>query len=346
MLHHMALSSRFMGEAVFDIELSRSAKNLGDHHQGNHVFVAGLARAGTTLLMRMLYGSGKFCSLTYRDMPFVMAPNLWSGISGGSAKSMVSQERAHGDGMLVDFDSPEALEEVFWRVFCESGYIAKTHLASMEVNAEITQKFQQYINLILLRYGGNRYLSKNNNNVLRLSSINRAFPNARVFVPFRDPLQHAGSLLSQHQRFCEQQSEDRFIRKYMGWLGHYEFGLDQRPFYYKEDGASSSPGESDFEASIVDYWIERWIDTYAHVLGQYKSGQITCTFFSYEMLCSRPDDVKRWLNEFLGIEGNGVGGLFVSASPKLEFEMKDKRLLARAEEIYIELSALSESNLC
>ena len=346
MLHHLALSSRFMGEAVFDIELSRSTKNLRDHHHGDHVFVAGLARAGTTLLMRMLYGSGKFCSLTYRDMPFVMAPNLWSGISGGTARTIVSQERAHGDGMLVDFDSPEALEEVFWRVFCESGYIAKNHLAPMVADANIIEKFRQYINLIMLRYGGNRYLSKNNNNVLRLPSINKAFPNARIIVPFRTPLQHAGSLLNQHQRFCEQQSRDKFIRHYMGWLGHYEFGLDHRPFCYKADGGLSSAREPGFDTSTVDYWLQRWIDTYAHVLNQFKSGQVTCTFFSYEKLCKRPDEIKDWLNSFLRIEGKGVGGLSVSTPSKQELEVNDKGLLESAEKIYFELSELSESNLC
>jgi hypothetical protein len=334
-----------MGETAFDIELSRSAKKVRDHHQGGHVFVAGLARAGTTLLMRMLYGSGKFCSLTYRDMPFVMAPNLWSVISGGSAKTMVSQERAHGDGMLVDFDSPEALEEVFWRVFCESEYIFKTHLVSMKADSDVIEKFRQYISLVLCRYGGERYLSKNNNNVLRLPSINRAFPNARIFVPFRDPLQHAGSLLSQHQQFCEQQFEDKFIRKYMSWLGHYEFGLDHRPFYYEGEGFPTRSVKSAFKISTVDYWIERWIDTYTHVLKQYKSGQVACTFFSYELLCRQPDEVKDWLNNFLDIEGKGVGGLSVSSSARQEFQVNDKGLLERAEAIYIELSGLSESNL-
>ena len=346
-LHHLALSSRFMGEAVFDIELSRSEKKLGEYHQGNHVFVAGLARAGTTLLMRMLYGSGAFSSLTYRDMPFVMAPNLWSKISGGSTRSMMSQERAHGDRMRVDFDSPEALEEVFWRVFCQSEYVYKTYLSPMKANADVIEKFRQYVSLILHRYGGNRYLSKNNNNVLRLSSINRAFPNARILVPFRDPLQHSGSLLGQHQRFCEQQSKDRFVRKYLGWLGHYEFGLDHRPFRYAVEQSPTGTAELAFKTSTVDYWIARWIDTYSQVLNQHKSGQVSCTFFSYELLCSQPDAVKRWLNNFLGIEGEGegVGGVSVSASPKKEFEVGNEGLLARAEEIYSELSNLTESNL-
>ena len=182
--------------------------------------------------------------------------------------------------------------------------------------------------------------------ILRISSINRAFSNAKVFVPFREPLQHAASLLNQHKRFCVQQSEDRFARKYMGWLGHFEFGVDHRPFYYGEDEISSNSGIGfDLELTEIDYWIQCWIDTYDHILGQYKAGQITCTFFSYDMLCKRPEEVTIWLNKFLGIEGEGSSGLSVMVSPKHDVVAQNKNLFEKAEEIYIELSRLSESNL-
>jgi hypothetical protein len=78
-----------------------------------HVFIAGLARAGTTILMRRFYASQAFRSLTYRDMPFVLAPTLWRKLAAQSGRNLVTAERAHGDGILVDIDSPESFEEVF-----------------------------------------------------------------------------------------------------------------------------------------------------------------------------------------------------------------------------------------
>lgn len=54
--------------------------------------------------------------------------------------------------------------------------------------------------LVLLRHGGARYLSKNNNNILRLEALATSFPDALLIHPFRDPLQQALSLLSQHRR--------------------------------------------------------------------------------------------------------------------------------------------------
>ena len=77
-LHQLALSSQFMREITFDVESSLILSNEIDD---NHVFVAGLARSGTTTLLNALYKSNQFSSLSYQDMPFVLAPNLWSRLS-------------------------------------------------------------------------------------------------------------------------------------------------------------------------------------------------------------------------------------------------------------------------
>jgi hypothetical protein len=45
-LHQFALSSKFMREVMFDVESSAISTNQTDD---NHIFVAGLARSGTTI---------------------------------------------------------------------------------------------------------------------------------------------------------------------------------------------------------------------------------------------------------------------------------------------------------
>ena len=77
-LHHIALSSNFMREAAFDIESTFFYLLKGQVDK--HVFVAGLARSGTTILLNAIHESNVFASLSYKDMPFVLAPNLWSKI--------------------------------------------------------------------------------------------------------------------------------------------------------------------------------------------------------------------------------------------------------------------------
>ena len=44
-------------------------------------------------------------------------------------------ERAHGDGILINTESPEAFEEVFWRTFKDS-------------DQDTRIKFKNYVNLI------------------------------------------------------------------------------------------------------------------------------------------------------------------------------------------------------
>ena len=77
-LHQLALNSQFMREVTFDVECS-FLSNLKEND--NHIFVSGLARSGTTILLNALYESMEFASLSYKDMPFVLAPNLWSKLS-------------------------------------------------------------------------------------------------------------------------------------------------------------------------------------------------------------------------------------------------------------------------
>ena len=229
--------------------------------------------------MRAIYQSGPFASLTYRDIPFVLAPNTWLKFGRVNRKSMPAEPRAHDDGILVDFDSPEALDEVFWRVFAGDSYIRKTRLVPHKVDDEVIEKFRQYIGLINHRYGKNRYLSKNNNNILRIGDIARAFPNARIFVLFRDPLQHAYSLLKQHRNFVRRQTEDDFSRRYMNWLVHHEFGIDHRPFQFSD--GDSLEGDSE----TIDYWLALWSNVYTYLENQAGTFGSNVTLVAYEDIC-------------------------------------------------------------
>ena len=126
-LHWLALEPNVVRCLAFDLErqfaLPNRAKSveaklnkMADPAAGA-VYVCGLARSGTTMLLHILDQVDVFKSLTYRDMPFVLAPNLWKQLSRHARQESVLAERAHVDGIYVDFDSPEGFEEVFWRTF-------------------------------------------------------------------------------------------------------------------------------------------------------------------------------------------------------------------------------------
>ena len=260
LFHRTVLGMPVLGEMLFDLEKARHGSNLPEVTRP--VFVTGLARAGTTILMRALFSSGQFASLTYADMPLVLAPNLWSGLrrsrSAGPAK-----ERAHGDGILVDFEAPEALEEVFWRLKAAEGYIRPDGLWPHTPDAEDLADYRSYQALICKRYGKTRYLAKNNNLMLRLPAILDALPEATVLVLVRDPLAQAQSLFDQHRRFA---ASDRFTRDYMRWLAHHEFGADQRP--YRLPGRAAPEGGPD----ELRYWLDQWIAAYSHLAEHLEAG--------------------------------------------------------------------------
>lgn len=333
-LHNLALGTPFVGEALFDLEKAihgTKSPHVTDEH---HVFVAGLARAGTTVLMRKLYESNRFRSLTYRDMPFILAPNIWKSLSSIYSKDKQSQERAHGDRLLVDFDSPEAFEEVFWKLKCSDIYIGKNHLQPMTADPEQLDEFRQFVSLVIKGQEKKRYLSKNNNNILRLQSISDAFPQATILIPFRRPLQQAFSLMRQHQRFCEMHKNDGFSKKYMTWLVHHEFGSGHRPFVFEgEPSASGDPTD-------LCYWVQLWISSYNYILkSKPPNGVLVC----YEQLCSS-DNTWEELATLLHIQGASEMQ-FVAQDPSEEalklISSVPGELTTSALKLYRELEKLS-----
>jgi len=232
-----------------------------------------------------LYATGAFSSLTYSDMPFVLMPNTWKKISRKKA-NISPQQRAHNDGILVGPDSPEAFEEVFWQVFCAKSYIGVDRLTEHMVDAELSKKFKYFIGNVLCA-GGNdgakRYLSKNNNNILRMDYLQNTFPEARIIVPFRDPLQQAISLLNQHNRFTEIHKTDRFSLNYMNWLGHFEFGLNQKPFFLGDEDVFKEM--QSYPKTDINFWLLSWRNYYTHLSNRISSNTI---LFNFDSFCSDP----------------------------------------------------------
>jgi len=315
LLHHFALNYRFMLEASFQLEQSLYGDNLTDRHLESHVFISGLARAGTTILMRSLHETNLFRSLTYRDMPYVLAPNLWYRLSRYFARTSSDQMRAHQDNIMVNYDSPEALDEVFWRLHCEDIYLLPDCLVPMQANQEVIDSLRTYINLILKQHPNKRYLSKNNNNILRLPSLAKAFPNSVILLPVRNPLTHAFSLLRQHNRFCQVQKSNGFTCKYMQWLAHYEFGMDQRPFRFDTDESHN------YSPSQMNYWLRLWISTYRFVSQSMTPNSI---LVSYEKLCNDTEATWRRLCDRIECEDFVKPPNLVESSPIIETEYSDE----------------------
>lgn len=322
---------------AFDLDQMTVQSDPAEIILRRHVFVSGLARAGTTVLMRRFYATGLYRSLTYRDMPFVLAPNIWRRLSLVSRRDVQRSERAHGDNLLVDIDSPESLDEVFWRIFAGDEYLEDDRLKPHVPSGEVVEKYIRYVNAILSTHNSrlDRYLSKNNNNILRLGTIHQAFPNALILIPFRDPLQHAHSLFRQHLHFSKLQAKRQFTLAYMTWLGHHEFGLGHRPFHF--EGAASCP----YPADTTDYWLHAWCESYSWLE---QSKPKPALFVCYEDLCTRQDIWNR-LAQLADIPtADGGGDPFKLSKRPLDADFSPA-LADRAAEIYSRLAVYARAQL-
>lgn len=276
LVHRLILGSPAVAEILHDIERSRYLKDSPPFDGQQHVFVTGLARAGTTMLMRELFATGAFGSLAYTDMPAVLAPNLWASLPFKNSQHTELAERAHGDGIKVNVDSPEALDEVYWRVCSGKSYITDKGLIPHNPDADTLSGYQDLIRLILRKTGKTRYLSKNNNNLLRLRTLAESWPSAVFFVPIRHPLDHARSLMGQHKRFLE---TDKFTKAYMSWLAHHEFGATHKPYLFGKSPLG--------DPTQLDYWLSVWIEAHSYVRSLLQNSK-NIFIVPHEDFCSDP----------------------------------------------------------
>ncbi len=341
-LHRLALGNPRIAQISLDIDQAL-CKNRTGKKEYPPVFISGLARAGTTILMRTFYETGAFRSLTYRDMPFVLMPGLWKALSTAFHQHTPEKERAHGDGIAVNFDSPEAFEEVFWKTFTADDYLFRDHLSPHVVNKAVLEQFRQFVGQVVASTDQpeqQRYLSKNNNNILRLGSIRRAFPDAVIIVPFRDPVQQAISLLQQHTQFCALHQGDSFSRDYMEWLGHHEFGGTQRPFQF---GGRWRVTAINNHPENINYWLALWINTYRYLL---DTAPVHTVFVGFEELCRNPQEVIGVLFSKVNLSGDhfSLAGKIKAPQSKqddgIEQELKHKAL-----QTYHDLSEKSKESL-
>ena len=122
--------------------------------------------------------------------------------------------------------------------------------------------------------------------------IGDCFPRSKILISFRDPLQQASSLFSQHKKFIKGQNKDTFVRYYMNWIGHSEFGLDYKMIHPSN---LQYPNEMQF-----DHWLEQWYLTYKSVL-EFSVKKNEFCLIGYESLCINPN-VWIEIKKLLGVD--------------------------------------------
>jgi hypothetical protein len=301
-LHHQA-AWRLLSDWESRLLANRLAATIIDRP----VFIAGLARAGTTILLRKLCELPEFATHRYSDFPFLFTPYAWALLRRlMPASRQVPRERMHKDGIMVTAESPEAMEEVLWMAFFPHLHdpAVSNVLGAQVQRPEFEAFFAEHIRKLIFTRGGKRYVSKNNYNVTRLDYLARIFPDARFLLPIRAPHAHVASLMKQHRLFCQIQDQNEPARQHLQLVGHFEFGLDRRPI---------NPGDHDAVAAIEDCWArdeeargwaKYWALIYRHLADRLEANPELarrCLVVHYEELCDRAAATITAVCEHIGV---------------------------------------------
>ncbi|OCW83695.1 hypothetical protein AKH21_00770, partial [Pelagibacteraceae bacterium GOM-A5] len=117
-LHDLTLGNSFIKKSIFELEKIIYQKKIESNciKFEKHIFISGLPRSGSTGILNLLYDTSEFASLTYQNMPFILAPNL-SKLFIRKVENSKKKKRFHNDGVFFDHDSPEAFDQVFLKLY-------------------------------------------------------------------------------------------------------------------------------------------------------------------------------------------------------------------------------------
>lgn len=319
------------------------AENETEQHQGQldaiaidkPVYITGMPRAGTTILLEVLAKTGCFSYHSYQDMPFVLTPLMWANFSQKFAHSDELQQRAHNDGIMINQQSPEAFEEMLYMAHFADFY--QGDWLSCDANfstAKFEQFYRQHLQKLIFRDGGNRrYLAKNNLNICRLGHIRHMFADARLVVPFRQPLQHAYSLWYQHRHFSKLHQTDGFARQYMAGIGHFDFGDNLKPINFNH-----WLEHCEYEQDELDFWLAYWLHGYQYLL---ENAPQDTLFVCFERLSNQPEQEFERLSDYLAIEPQKLAAFLPQIRQVKEKDIAvddfNLTLVTKAQQVYQQL---------
>lgn len=271
------------------------------------IYVAGLARSGSTMLLEMLSWQREVVTHRYRDFPMVHIPVLWNRfLDYAAARPGSPRERAHRDGIMITRDSPEAFEEVLWMSFFPRLHdpVVSNVLDARTDNPAFETFYRDHLRKLVMLRGGRRYASKGNYNVTRLEYLLRMFPDARIVVPVRDPHWHIASLMKQHRLFLVGQRSHPRAVAHLRRAGHFEFGGDRRVIHTGDEAAVADVLTCWRRGREVEGWARYWRLIYDFVLERLDADPALARatlILPYESLCRQPSVTAQILFAHCGL---------------------------------------------
>lgn len=277
-----------------NLESSYLADEIARAKIDRPIYIAGLARSGTTILLEVIASSPAIATHRYRDYPPIFTPYAWNWwLNHIPLKKDQPTERTHADGIFVTSQSPEAMEEVLWMAFFEHLHDPERSavLDASVSNPSFERFYRDHIRKLILARGGSRYASKENYNVTRLEYLLHLFPDARFVIPVRHPVGHIASLIKQHRLLSSGQRQSPKALTHFQRIGHFEFGLDLRPINAGMDSRVAETCDLWKRGEELRGWARYWASIYDFVaqrLSENSTLRESAIVLRYEDLCSEP----------------------------------------------------------
>ncbi len=274
------------------------------------IYVSGLARSGTTILLECLADHPNVGTHHYADFPALFTPIWWNRYLELTPRGEVeATERAHKDGIMVTPDSPEAMEEMLWMSFFDKAHNpARSNLITKaDLGGDFDGFYRDHIRKILAVRGKTRYAAKGNYNLARFSYLKALFPDARFIVPVRDPVTHIASLAKQHRLFNQACENNPRALAHLARVGHFEFGPDRKPIHLGNDAETQKVVELWAEGREVEGWAQYWASIHAHVARMREDEDLAGSILvvRYEDLCDRSAETAQALVAHAALEDTG-----------------------------------------
>ena len=272
---------------------------LADVRVDRPIYVTGLARSGTTILLETLARHPEVATHRYRDFPMLFTPYAWNRwLELVPRKDEAPAERSHGDGIAVTSESPEAFEEPLWMAFFPELHDG-TQGAVLDAGTQhplFERFYRDHIRKLLAVRGRRRYVAKGNYNVTRIGYLAKLFSDARFVIPVRDPVWHIASLMKQHKLFLDGQRGNPVACRHLRRVGHFEFGADRRPIRI-DDGPTTAEIAALWQAGEeVRGWARYWAQLHhyiADLVERRRDLRPAIRIVRYEDLCASPDATLR-----------------------------------------------------
>lgn len=312
-----------LGPALARLESSVLRDEIDVLQPGPPVWICGMARAGSTILLEALNSVPGFASHQYGDYPWLWTPYWRNWLRARLPRSIApASERAHRDRLKVAVESPEAFEEAFWM----QGFPGRhdpsidQRIAADHRNDQFDRSFDDHQRKLLLIRGAQRYLAKANYQLPRIAYLLRRYPEARFVIPVREPFSQVESLRRQDAWFRRLDEEDPAVCMHMTRVGHFEFGPQKRAY---------NLGDTALTASIVDYFADdksvpgyarQWTAQYGYASDLMRNNPAiarACLWVGYDQFCANPANELARIAQHVGVESSDAQRLVNDWTPRI-----------------------------